>query len=106
MASVATPSGSPDTWRQRADWCSPRLLAKSKLRIGIVGTGSMASQHAEHFSKIKGVVLASCLDVVPRRAEEFAQKYGVARAASRLEDLLDEVDAVALVTSDRLHCEG
>ena len=66
----------------------------------------MASQHAEHFSKIKGVVLASCLDVVPRRAEEFAQKYGVARAASRLEDLLDEVDAVALVTPDRLHCEG
>jgi predicted dehydrogenase len=76
------------------------------LRIGIVGTGGMAHQHAEQFAKQKGVVLASCLDVVPGRAQEFAAKHGVARVAERLEDLLDEVDAVTLVTPDGAHYEG
>lgn len=66
----------------------------------------MAAQHAEQFAKLKGVTLASCLDVVPGRARAFADKHGVARVAERLEDLLAEVDAVALVTPDRFHCEG
>ena len=81
-------------------------MAKSQLRIGIVGTGGMANQHAEQFAKQKGVTLASCLDVVPGRAEEFAAKHGVARVAGSMEDLLAEVDAVALVTPDRFHYEG
>jgi predicted dehydrogenase len=81
-------------------------LAKSKLRIGIVGTGEMAHAHAEHFSKIKGITLASCVDVVPGRAQAFAEKHGVARAAPSLRDLLNDVDAVALVTPDRFHHDG
>jgi predicted dehydrogenase len=81
-------------------------LAKSKLRIGIVGTGDMAHAHAAHFSKIKGVTLASCVDVVPGRAQAFAQQHGIARVAPSLEDLLNDVDAVALVTPDRFHHEG
>jgi predicted dehydrogenase len=81
-------------------------LAKSKLRIGIVGTGGMANAHAEHFSKLKGVTLTSCLDVVPGRAQAFAQKHGIARAADSMQDLLEEVDAVALVTPDRFHAAG
>ncbi len=66
----------------------------------------MANQHAEHFSKLKGVTLAACLDVVPGRAQAFAQKHGVARVVERLEDLFEEVDAVALVTPDRFHQKG
>jgi predicted dehydrogenase len=81
-------------------------LAKSKLRIGIVGTGGMASQHAEQFAKQKGIELSSCLDVVPGRAQAFATKYGVGRVAESLDDLLDQVDAVTLVTPDRFHHDG
>jgi predicted dehydrogenase len=81
-------------------------LAKSKLRIGIVGTGAMANQHAEQLAKQKGVTLASCFDVVPGRAAEFAHRQGVARVAANLAELLSEVDAVAIVTPDRFHYEG
>ena len=81
-------------------------MAKSKLRIGIVGTGGMANQHAEQFAKQKGVTLASCFDIVPGRAAEFAQRHTVARVASNLTDLLTDVDAVAIVTPDRFHHEG
>jgi predicted dehydrogenase len=81
-------------------------LAKSKLSIGIVGTGGMAAQHAEQLSKQKGVELSSCLDVVPGRAEAFARKHGVRRVAQTFHELLEQCDAVSLVTPDRFHYEG
>lgn len=66
----------------------------------------MAAAHAEHFAKQPGVTLAACLDVVPGRAEAFATQHRVERAVPRLDDLLEEVDAVALVTPDRFHAQG
>ena len=77
---------------------------KSKtIKMGIVGTGGMANWHAECFKKIPGVELASCLDVVPGRAEEFAKKHGFKRVAKDLDELLGQVDAVSVVTPDRFH---
>lgn len=66
----------------------------------------MAGAHAAHFAKQKGVTLAACMDVVPGRAEAFAARHGVAHAVPSLDDLLSEVDAVALVTPDRFHAQG
>ena len=76
-----------------------------KIRIGIVGTGGMANAHADAYKAMPGVVLASCLDVVPGRAEAFAKKHGIARAATDLDGLLADVDAVSVVTPDRFHAE-
>lgn len=66
----------------------------------------MANAHADNFKKMRGVELTSCLDIVPGRAQAFAQKHGVKRAAENLEQLFDEVDAVALVTPDSAHHQG
>jgi predicted dehydrogenase len=74
-----------------------------KIKIGIVGTGGMAGHHAQSFQKIPGVVLASCMDVVPGRAAQFAAKWKIPHVASKIEELLDEVDAVSVVTPDRFH---
>ena len=63
----------------------------------------MANAHAENFSKISGVVLASCLDVLPERAKEFATKHHIAHTTTKLAALLDEVDAVTIVTPDAYH---
>ncbi len=30
------------------------------IRLGIIGTGSMAANHAESFSRMRGVKLAAC----------------------------------------------
>jgi predicted dehydrogenase len=73
------------------------------IRLGLVGTGGMAHHQALHFQKIPGVELASCLDVVPGRAEEFAKKHSVQHVAPDLAQLLDHVDAVTVVTPDRFH---
>ena len=77
----------------------------SKIRIGIIGTGGMAAQHALSFKRQEGVQLASCFDVVPGKAEEFARKQEVATVASSIPDLLRQVDAVSVVTPDRYHME-
>src|SRR5437762_514518 len=76
-----------------------------KIKLGVVGTGGMANMHARDFGKIAGVELTSCLDVVPGRAEAFAQKYEFKHAAKTLDELLEQVDAVCVVTPDRFHAE-
>lgn len=75
------------------------------IRLGIIGTGGMANHHAEQFKKLPGVTLTSCRDVVPGRAEEFAKKHGFQHVAKDTDQLLDQVDAVAVVTPDRFHRE-
>jgi predicted dehydrogenase len=76
-----------------------------KIKIGIVGTGSMAHMHAENFGKIAGVELTSCHDVVSDRATAFAQKHGFKHVAKSLDELVEQVDAVGVVTPDRFHAE-
>ncbi len=76
------------------------------IRVGIIGTGGMANAHAESFRKIKGVELSSCYDVVAERAKAFGEKHGVKKVAADVDDLLDQVDAVTIVTPDRFHHEG
>ncbi|MCG3149819.1 MAG: Myo-inositol 2-dehydrogenase [Verrucomicrobiae bacterium] len=75
------------------------------IKLGIVGTGGMANHHAQSFQKMAGVELTSCLDVVPGRADEFAKKHNVKHSAKDIAQLLDQVDAVAVVTPDRFHAE-
>ncbi len=76
------------------------------IRLGIIGTGGMAGEQVKHFKKIPGVELTSCFDVVDGRADAFAEQHGIARAAGSIKELLRQVDAVSLVTPDRLHREG
>lgn len=75
------------------------------IKLGVIGTGGMANHHAENFKKLTGVELTSCLDVVPGRAAEYAKKNGVKHVAKDVAHLLDQVDAVAVVTPDRFHAE-
>jgi len=73
------------------------------LRIGILGTGGMARQHAKHFLAQRGVRLAACHDLDPERAAAFAAEFGVAAVCPTPDDLCVEVDAVAIVAADPAH---
>jgi len=75
------------------------------VRIGILGTGGMARAHADAFKRIRGVQLAACLDVVPGRAEAFAQKFGIPVATQDRDAFFAAIDAVSIVTPDRFHVE-
>ncbi|HEX4147943.1 MAG TPA: Gfo/Idh/MocA family oxidoreductase, partial [Pirellulales bacterium] len=77
----------------------------SKIRIGIIGTGAMATQHALNFKRQEGVELTSCFDVVEESAEAFAKAQGVLHVADNVAEVLRQVDAVSVVTPDRFHME-
>lgn len=77
-----------------------------KIRIGIVGTGGMANAHAGSFANMPGVELTSCLDVVPGRAEAFAEKHGFRSSTNDLDELISQVDAISVVTPDAHHGEA
>jgi len=75
------------------------------IRLAIIGTGSMAQQHADRLREIAGVRLAACCDVDPARAQAFAQHNNIPQAYTDAAALLDAggLDAVSIVASDAAH---
>lgn len=79
------------------------------LNIGIIGTGSIASEaHAPALKLTPGVRLWSVLSRDSARAAEFAERHGASAplcAHSSLQDFLSDsnLDAVIICSPDRLH---
>ena len=77
------------------------------IRLAIIGTGGMAHAHSGNFMKIPGVKLVAACDVVEKKAEEFAAKYGIPATGvfTNVDKLLKSVkcDAVTIVAPDAWH---
>jgi predicted dehydrogenase len=80
-------------------------MTVSPIRLAILGTGSMARQHAERFSAIDGVSVVAGIDVDDARAAAFCKQHGIKRHFGNLAKALDwgKFDAVANVTPDSAH---
>lgn len=80
-------------------------MTNTPIRLAILGTGSMARQHAERFAAIDGVSVVAGIDTDEMRAEAFCRKHGIERYFGSLEVALGwgEFDAVANVTPDNAH---
>ena len=78
---------------------------REKLRILILGTGSMAANHARLFAADPRVSVVAAVDVDAARAESFAAKHGIENAFGSLEVALDwgRFDAASNVTPDAIH---
>ena len=73
------------------------------VRVGIIGTGGWAGHHAAEFAAVENASVTACLDIDQARAAAFAAKFEIPCVAGSLDELLDEVDAVSIVTADRFH---
>ncbi|UBH07169.1 oxidoreductase [Leucobacter sp. Psy1] len=77
------------------------------LRVGIVGCGKIAINHAKALNAIPEVALAAVCDVDQTRAEAFAEAFGASRAYSDLEEMLASgLDAVMICTPHPIHEQG
>ena len=74
------------------------------IRVGVVGVGAMGSHHARVCAELEGCELAGVYDIDRRQAERVARKFEV-RAHEHLEDLLGDVDAVAVAVPTPEHHE-
>ena len=74
-----------------------------KLRVGVVGVGSLGQWHARVYSELPDATLVGVYDLNTKRAEEIARKYRT-RAFASMEALAAEAEALSVVVpSDHHH---
>ncbi len=76
-----------------------------KVRVLIVGTGSMAANHARLFQSVPRVEVVAAVDVDEARARAFAERHGIGTSFGSLAAALDwgQFDAASNVTPDAAH---
>lgn len=71
-------------------------------RVGVIGLGRMGSQHCRIYSGLRRAQLVGVCDLDPEIGIRTAQRYEVPYY-SEIDELLDRVDAVSLVTPTPFH---
>lgn len=77
-----------------------------KLRVGIIGTGSIAQYaHIPNYQKIEGVELAAFCDIKPDTLKAAAEKFGVKKTYRDYRKMLaaESLDAVSVCTPNVVH---
>jgi len=73
-----------------------------KLKVGVVGVGSLGCHHARIYAELEGTELVGVYDKNARRAEDIATQYGT-RAFDDLHSLAQHVAAASVVVPTDKH---
>ncbi|MFD2610861.1 Gfo/Idh/MocA family protein [Paenibacillus gansuensis] len=76
------------------------------IKVGIIGSGGIAAQHAAAYAKLPFVEVTAVADVIPGRAQQFIERQGLDSAAayeSHEALLQQDVDAVSICTPNVSH---
>jgi len=79
-------------------------MSSNKLRVGVIGVGSLGQWHARIYSELENTELVGVYDADPARAAEIAERYNTAPFYS-MEKLAAEIDAASLVVPTNMHFE-
>ena len=74
------------------------------IRIGIIGVGHLGNFHLKQLTTIQTASIVGIFDIDFERSEEISRKYNVP-IFPNIESLLNEIDAVSIVTPTRHHYE-
>jgi len=75
-----------------------------KIRVGVIGVGSLGQHHARVYASLPEVELVGVVDTDPERAGEIAAKFGT-KAYSLYTELFGKVDAVNIASPTTTHAE-
>src|SRR5215203_3381116 len=64
------------------------LTQQKKIRVGIIGCGSVSTQYLPHLSKSPYVELVSTCDIIYDRAKQAAAKYNIPNNYPNIDQLL------------------
>jgi predicted dehydrogenase len=81
------------------------MLSSERIRVAVVGVGYLGRFHALIYSRLPAVELVGVVDTDRARARSVADEAGCA-SYDRIEDLLDQVDAVSVVVPTTAHLEA
>ena len=77
---------------------------EKKMRFAVIGCGRIAPKHAESIVALEEAELVAVCDIVPEKAQAFADKYGAKPYTSYEEMLVNEdLDVVTIATESNLH---
>src|SRR5262245_5814478 len=84
---------------------APHVLANPQ-KVALIGGGFIGPVHAEALRRI-GVDVAGLLDISPERARPLAERSGIAKVYSTLEELLADpsITAVHIASPNHVHFE-
>lgn len=76
-----------------------------KVKIGIIGTGSISNLHMAAYRKLPDAEVVACCDLNEERAKKYAEKYGIPHVFTDYRELLKmkEIDAVSVTTWNNGH---
>lgn len=76
-----------------------------KIRIGIVGVGSIANTHIQAYLKVENIELVAFCDINEERLKFMQKEYGVTKGYTSLMTMLEneELDAVNVCTWNNAH---
>src|SRR5437870_3809842 len=65
-----------------------QILVDKKIRVGIIGCGSVSHSYLPHLSKSPYVELVSACDIVFQRAKDQAKAYNIPNVYPHIDELL------------------
>lgn len=77
---------------------------KNKIKTGVVGVGHLGQHHTKHYTKIKSAELVGVYDINEAQAKKIAKQFKT-KAFSTLDEMLNLVDGVSIVTPTKEHAK-
>ena len=76
-----------------------------KVRIGIIGCGTIGSVHADAYAKVAEAEVVALCDILPDRLKEKAARHNVAKTYTDYKKLLadPQIDAVSVCVPNNMH---
>ena len=79
-------------------------MTATRIRCGVVGTGSLGQHHARIYSTLEGAELAGIYEMDDKRAEEICARHSCRRFTT-VEEMAKACDAVSVVVPTNLHAD-
>ena len=79
----------------------------NKIKIGIIGVGSISHEHIQAYKKMPNVELVAFCDINPDQLQKMSEQYGVKETYTTKEEMLEkaDIDAVSVCTWNAAHAE-
>jgi len=76
-----------------------------KVKVGVIGVGNMGRHHVKSYAALKHICeLVGIYDIDKEKSEDISRGYGIEEFQSP-EELMDNVDAISIVTPTTTHYE-
>ena len=75
------------------------------IKIGIIGTGSIATRFADEVAHVQKTYIHSAYSPDEKELERYCDKFGIIYECQSVEDLLENVDAVYIASPYHTHYE-